>query len=265
MQMNPGESLLEYYRRLAALRGGGVLGTQGMMDTPAAPVEAPVATAVPLGQLVQNVQDNGDGDGPAYTPGLTKQEILQQQIAKLGGEGVDYGQAAGGLLGPLGYMFGEAAQSYEKDAAALELGRQLGFEDIEEAKAKGYEMLVPENAGNLLRQARYGKFGEVSDDRMSFLDNAYQTHLGNNKSTTPSIGGMFDGLINLGKSVGGMFGIGGGDDIPAFVNNPATTAIANDNQSSYEDEAYGGATSGGNWSSANDSFSGGRDSDGWGE
>jgi hypothetical protein len=289
MQMNPGESLLEYYRRLAALRGGGVLGTQGMMDTPTAPVEAPVATAVPLGQLVQNVQDNGDGDGPAYTPGLTKQEILQRQIAKLGGEGVDYGQAAGGLMGPLGIMFGEAAQSYEKDAAALELGRQLGVTDIEEAKAKGYELLTEGNAANLINQAQAGDFGAVTDRgllnqaALNTYSNPFQSQ-GN--SFTSGIGGMFDGLVNLGKSVGGMFGIG--DGVQEYGNNTFSRGMADNytgpvlaatpgtdfdpttfsssyGDTSYENNNSSGATSGGNWSSANDSFSGGRDSDGWGE
>ena len=284
MQQQPNETLLEYYRRLAAMRQGGLLGTKGMMDTPAVPsVQEAAITSAPLGQVI--VQEQGDdGGGAPYTPGMTKQQILERQIGMLGGQEGSYGDMAGGFMGPLGGLLGYGADMFEKDAAALELGRQLGETDVEAAKKKGYGMLTEDNFANLVNQAQAEDFGAVTD-RSNLNRYAQSTYENPFTSSQSSIGSMFDGMLNLGKSVGSMFGIGEG--VQEYGNNSFSRGMADNYtgpvlaatpgsdfdpttfSSSYGDTSYenngSGATSGGNWSSANDSFSGGRDSDGWGE
>ena len=189
-----------------------------MMDQPLVDpevVQTPT-TSEPLAEVVvqQAVQDPDDGD--EYQPekdtpekaAARKQALLERQLrATLGQDGTDYSTMTQGTSMLGGPMFGlaalglgELADKFERDSAALELGRRLGFTDVEEAKKEGYKYL--DNA-DLAKQL-------IDQGGVSGLDSSLLTPQKPKKSV-------------LSQFFGGLFGIG--DDEPTTPP-PVYTSIA---------------------------------------
>lgn len=149
MEMLPGETLQQYFARLKKLRGGSLLGTAGMMDQPVTPptVESTEVAAAPLGQVVVGDPSGGGGEEVNYgMNSMTPDEIIARQVERLQDKGTGYGKAAGGLMGPVGYTFGKAAEGFERQAAEFQLGKKLmgdeygGLEDRSKAIEIGADL-----------------------------------------------------------------------------------------------------------------------------
>lgn len=183
MQKLPTETLTEYFARLKALRGGSILGTSGMMDIPtpgeqrqarqqaqqagiAQPGQAIVRPVTDAQMAAQAERESGmseserdalvERDTPEKQQARRDAALNKQLNIALGGEpGMSNLDAAGGLLGIGGTpLFGAAALGlggfadwYDRDVAALELGKRIGKSqgkdyDVADAKKIGYEMLA---------------------------------------------------------------------------------------------------------------------------
>lgn len=173
MERLPNETLAEYYARLQRMRGGSILGTQGMMDQPAvAPtVEAAEITQTPLGQVVVRQEEDNSDPAPTTKP-MTPEEIIARQVERSLDKGVGYDDAAGGLMGPLGYAFGAGAEAFERQAAEYQLGKKLmgddfqGFEDRSKAIELGASYFDDPNKleGLLRSQPQLGFASPQVDD-----------------------------------------------------------------------------------------------------
>lgn len=186
MQKLPTETLPEYYARLKLLRGGSLLGTSGMMDIPTpgeqrqAREQAQQAGIAQTGQEVvrpmtdaqmaaQAERESGMSeserdamvvrDTPEAQEARRNAAVNKQIKVALGGDpGLSNLDAAGGLLGvggtlPFGVAalgLGAAADWFDRDTAALQIGKKIGEtyqnEDVreyttEEAKRAGYALL----------------------------------------------------------------------------------------------------------------------------
>ena len=193
MEMLPGETLQQYFARLKKLRGGSLLGTGGMMDQPVTPptVEAAEITTAPLGQVVVQ-QEEDNSDPVSTTKSMTPEEIIARQAKRSLGKGTGYDTLAGGALGPVGYMFGKAAEGYERQAAEYQLGKKLmgddfkGFEDRSEAIELGASYFDdPNKLEGLLRSQPGLGFARPQVDEMFEPE----------KSTPSVVGNLFSDLF----------------------------------------------------------------------
>lgn len=160
-QRQPNESFYDYLMRMNQLRASGMLGnyreTQGAMPTGGT---GPSPVSDPLGQqTVREITDaqraamaQRDSGGDEYMPerdtpeaqAARRQAALDKQIkVALGMDVTTNADITRGLgvINPLLGGFGYVADVYEKDVAALALGRALGIEDVQRAKELGYTYL----------------------------------------------------------------------------------------------------------------------------
>lgn len=201
MERLPNETLAEYYARLQRMRGGSILGTQGMMDQPAvAPtVEAAEITQAPLGQVVVSDPSGGGGEEVNYgMNSMTPDEIIARQVERSLDKGVGYDDAAGGLMGPLGYAFGAGAEALERQAAEYQLGKKLmgddfqGFEDRSKAIELGASYFDdPNKLEGLLRSQPQLGFTSPQVDEMFEPETAAPSVVGN------LFGDLFGGALDF--------------------------------------------------------------------
>lgn len=128
-KIQPNETLMEYYKRLAELRKGGILGTQGMMDSAKEKkAEKPKANSdKALGQEVVN-ESSSSSDGMPSRP--AKPVSLEDMVRAKSGASFDPLQLFGMLGGPLGSAVAMGAGMLRDS----EIGKQLteaGYSDAE--------------------------------------------------------------------------------------------------------------------------------------
>lgn len=200
MERLPNETLAEYYARLQRMRGGSILGTQGMMDQPAvAPtVEAAEIAQAPLGQVVVQQQEEDNSDPTSTAKPMTPEEIIARQVERSLDKGVGYEDAAGGLMGPLGYAFGAGAEALERQAAEYQLGKKLlgddfrGFEDRSKAIELGASYFDdPNKLEGLLRTQPELGFARPQVDEMFAPETSTPSVVGN------LFGDLFGGALDF--------------------------------------------------------------------
>jgi hypothetical protein len=145
-QIQADESLVEYYKRLALLRKGGILGTSGLMDSPIGDDSKKVdpTKGASLGTVKVNTSSSGDGgsDTPSTTPAT-----LESMVRGKSGAGFDPLRLFG-LFGPIGAGM-EALGNVARNSAIKDDLAELGYGEAEvDALMTNPDLLAMELYGN---------------------------------------------------------------------------------------------------------------------
>jgi len=188
------ESLYAYLMRLAQARGGMLM---GQYSPTVDDVVAEEITTQPLGQLVKNVPQGGDGDNneKPRTPEeieAARRASLERAVGVLTGEARPVAELTG-ALGPVGMLFGAGVDAFEQSKLENALEAQ-GF------SPEAVSQMV-ENPQILESQLKQGNLGFMSTGyKQSFIDKG------------PSVLGLLSDFL-------------GGDDTPGVGRAPGATSI----------------------------------------
>lgn len=127
-KIQPNESLVDYYKRLAELRKGGILGTQGLMDSAKAKKESEkkAESEKVLGEEVVNTSSSSS-DSSVPTP---KPVSLEDMVRAKSGASFDPLQLMGMLAGPLGSAVALGGGMLRDSAIGKQLA-EAGYTDAE--------------------------------------------------------------------------------------------------------------------------------------